>query len=63
LEIESVTGGKGKYAMAEYEKIKRKSIPLDADHLILPTTEVAAGHLEIINSILNQLRIRQRKNA
>jgi hypothetical protein len=34
--------GKGKYAMAEYEKIKRISIPLDADHLILVTTEVAA---------------------
>ena len=34
--------GKGKYAMAECEKIKRISIPLDADHLILVTTEVAA---------------------
>ena len=48
--------GKGKYAMAEYEKIKRISIPLDADHLILVTTEVAADHVDIINSILNQLR-------
>jgi hypothetical protein len=48
--------GKGKYAMAEYENIKRISIPLDADHLILVTTEVAADHLEIINNILNQLR-------
>jgi len=48
--------GKGKYAMAEYEKIKRISIPLDADHLILVTTEVAADQVDIINSILNQLR-------
>jgi len=48
--------GKGKYAMAEYEKIKRISIPSDVDHLILVTTEVAADHVDIINSILNQLR-------
>lgn len=48
--------GKGKYAMAEYEKIKRISIPLDVDHLILVTTEVAADHVDIINCILNQLR-------
>ena len=48
--------GKGKYAMAECEKIKRISIPVDADHLILVATEVAADRLEIINSILNLLR-------
>ncbi len=41
--------------MAEYEKIKRISIPLDVDHLILVTTEVAADHVDVINSILNQL--------
>ena len=41
--------------MAEYEKIKRISIPLDVDHLILETTEVAADHVDVINSILNQL--------
>ena len=38
--------GRGKYAMAEYEKIKHISIPLDADHLILVTTEVAADHID-----------------
>jgi len=48
--------GKGKYAMAEYEKIKRITIPLDADHLILVTTEVTADHMEIINGILKQLK-------
>ena len=26
--------GKGKYAMAEYQKIKRITFPLDADHLL-----------------------------
>jgi hypothetical protein len=48
--------GKGKYSIAEYEKIKRITIPLDADHLILVTTEVTADHMKIINSILKQLK-------
>jgi hypothetical protein len=30
---------KGKYAMAEYEKIKRITVPLENDHLLLVTTE------------------------
>ena len=32
--------GKGRYAMAEYEKIKRITIPLEDDNLLLVTTEV-----------------------
>ncbi|MGC1932156.1 MAG: DUF6659 family protein [Candidatus Nitrosopolaris sp.] len=48
--------GKVKYSITEYEKIKRISIPLDADHLILVTTEVAADHVEIINSMLKQIK-------
>ena len=48
--------GKGKYAMTEYEKIKRITIPLDADHLILVTTEVTADHMEIINGLLKELK-------
>src|SRR6187431_3541221 len=32
--------GRGRYAMAEYEKIKRITIPLRNDHLLLVTTEV-----------------------
>jgi hypothetical protein len=47
--------GKGKYAMAEYQKIKRITFPLDADHLILVTTEVTANHREMINRILKRL--------
>ncbi|MFZ0510525.1 MAG: DUF6659 family protein [Candidatus Nitrosopolaris sp.] len=47
--------GKGKYAMAEYEKIKRITFPLDDDHLILVTTEVTSDHMEIINRILKRL--------
>src|SRR3972149_9219729 len=45
--------GKGKYAMAEYEKIKRITAPLDNDHLLLVTTEVDADHQNIIGKVLN----------
>src|SRR5215212_12073000 len=44
--------GKGKYAMAEYEKIKRITVPLENDHLLLVTTEVEADHENIINNVL-----------
>jgi hypothetical protein len=44
--------GKGKYAMAEYEKIKRITVPLESDHLLLVTTEVEADHRTIINNVL-----------
>ena len=47
--------GKGKYAMAEYEKIKRITIPLDDDHLLLITTEVQADHGKIISNTLKLL--------
>lgn len=44
--------GKGKYAMAEYEKIKRITFPLEGNHLLLVTTEVDADHGKIIRDIL-----------
>jgi hypothetical protein len=45
--------GKGRYAMAEYEKVKRITIPLeDNSHLLLVTTEVNADHSRIIEQIL-----------
>jgi len=47
--------GKGKYAMAEYEKIKRITIPLEDEHLLLVTTEVEADHAKIINNIIKLL--------
>jgi hypothetical protein len=49
--------GKGKYAMAEYEKVKRITIPLDDNsHLLLVTTEVDAGHDKIIDKILKLIQ-------
>jgi hypothetical protein len=47
--------GRGRYAMAEYEKIKRIRIPLGSDDVMLITTEVIANHMETINNILKRL--------
>jgi hypothetical protein len=43
--------GKGKYVVAEYEKIKRITMPFGDDYLLYLTTEVQANHLNIINRI------------
>ena len=48
--------GKGKYAMAEYEKIKRITFPLENHHLLLITTEIGADHTKIIDGVLQLLR-------
>jgi len=48
--------GKGRYAMAEYEKIKRITFPLENHHLLLITTEVNADHSKIIDGVLKLLR-------
>jgi len=45
--------GRGKYVLAEYEKIKRITMPLgdDDNHLLYITTEVQADHSNIIRRI------------
>jgi len=48
--------GKGKYALVEYEKIKRITMPLDAEHILYITTDVEADHAPII---YRALRIKQ----
>ena len=48
--------GKGKYAMAEYEKIKRITFPLEDYRLLLITTEVNADHGKIIDKVLDMLK-------
>lgn len=55
----STKTGKGRYAMAEYEKLKRITVPLDETHLLLVTTDVEADHAKIIKEIL-QLKTRLR---
>lgn len=44
--------GKGKYAMAEYERLKRISVPIDETHLLLVSPEASADHRKIIDGIL-----------
>jgi hypothetical protein len=43
--------GKGKYVLAEYEKIKRITMPLGDRHLLYVTTEVDSDHSGVINKI------------
>src|ERR687891_2560888 len=43
--------GKGKYVLAEYEKIKRITMPLGESHLVYVTTELQANHANIISGI------------
>jgi hypothetical protein len=42
--------GKGKYVLAEYEKIKRITIPLNHKHLLYITTE-KMDSLKIMNTV------------
>ena len=44
--------GNNKYAMAEYDKLKRITIPLDEKHLLMLTTEIKTDHTKVINKIL-----------
>jgi len=53
--------GKGRYVLAEYEKIKRITMPVPGDtdnHLLYITTEVEADHSKIIHMI-GQLSLRK----
>jgi hypothetical protein len=44
--------GKGKYVLAEYEKIKRITMPLNDDkHLVYITTEIPSDHDKIISGV------------
>ena len=49
--------GKTKYAMAEYDKLKRITFPIGEHHLLMITTEINADHLKIINEILKLIHI------
>ena len=43
--------GKGKYVLAEYEKIKRITMPLGDKYLLYVTTEVEADHSKVIRGL------------
>lgn len=48
--------GKGRYAITEYQKIKRITFPLEESWLLVVTTEVDADHNKIIRDVLSMLR-------
>jgi hypothetical protein len=41
--------GKGRYVLAEYEKIKRITMPLGDNHVLYMTTEVESDHARIMD--------------
>ena len=43
--------GKGKFVLAEYEKIKRITMPLDKNHLLYITTEPRCDALSLVDKI------------
>src|ERR671930_1351485 len=45
--------GKGRYVLAEYEKIKRITMPLNDKHILYITTEVESNHSALIDRIQN----------
>jgi hypothetical protein len=52
--------GKGKYVLAEYEKIKRITMPLSDNHLLYVTTEPETDHMSIIRNI--EEMVKRKKN-
>ena len=48
--------GQTKYAMAEYEKIKRITFPIDEKNMLMVATEINSDHSKIINNILELIR-------
>lgn len=48
--------GNTKYAMAEYDKLKRITFPIDEKHLLMITTEIDSNHTVIIDNVLKLLK-------
>ena len=48
--------GKGKFALVEYEKIRRITIPLSHERLLLITLDNSDNDFAVIENILNQIK-------
>ena len=44
--------GNTKYAMAEYDKLKRISFPINEKYLLMLATEINTDHTKVINKVL-----------
>ena len=47
--------GKGKFALVEYEKLRRITIPLSHERLLLITLDNTENGFKVIENILNQI--------
>jgi len=47
--------GRGMYTLAAYEKLRRVTIPLKSDHLLLVTIDNEGGQKQIVDRILNEV--------
>ena len=48
--------GNTKYAMAEYDKLKRITFPINKKYMLLLTTEIDADHANVIGKVLELIR-------
>ena len=48
--------GKGRYALVEYEKIRRITIPIGEDRILLLTMDNVGNHFEVLGKILDQMK-------
>ena len=49
--------GKGKYAMAEYQKVKRFTFPINHSHFLYITTEPTVETCSFVENILNLIEV------
>ena len=48
--------GNTKYAMAEYDKLKRITFPINEEYLLLIATEINTDHTSVINKVLELIQ-------
>jgi len=48
--------GNTKYAMAEYDKLKRITFPINEKYMLLITTETDTDHVNVIDKVLELIR-------
>ena len=48
--------GNTKYAMAEYDKLKRLTFPINEKYLLMIATEISTNHTNVINKVLELIR-------
>lgn len=47
--------GKGRYVLAVYEKLRRITLPLGEDHLLLVSIDNKGGQMDIVEKLENEL--------